>query len=234
MGFVGHNANSKKRCITHTGRADRKFIPNELYGPDFDLDSNEYSGINSPGQDYNFTFVPCQDDDVPCCDCGRRSVHTNEIIIAIDGACKANGTPDAQARIGVYFAQYSMYNISMELQKALDPRPSNQKAELMACLTALEKLDEVESEDKLSQVVIKADSEFVVKSMTEWIFKWRKNGYKTSKGSPVTNADLFQSIDLKITGLNDDGIEVLFWYVPKARNQEADDLANDVKHYYPE
>ena len=66
----------------------------------------------------------------------------------------------------------------------------------------------------------------MVKGMTEWVFKWRTNGYRNAKGTPVINADLFRRVDQKVMGLNDLGVEVLFWHVPRSRNKEADALAN--------
>ncbi|KAL8686828.1 MAG: hypothetical protein Q9218_006836 [Villophora microphyllina] len=54
----------------------------------------------------------------------------------------------------------------------------------------------------------------------------KKNGYKNAKGTAVTNADLFMEIDKLIDNLNELGIGVSFWHVPRVRNKEADLLAN--------
>ena len=78
----------------------------------------------------------------------------------------------------------------------------------------------------LGLVIIKADSEYIVKGMTEWIFRWSKNGFRTSKGTEVVNASLFKEVDKHVRQLNDHGVHVLFWHVPRARNREADALAN--------
>lgn len=79
----------------------------------------------------------------------------------------------------------------------------------------------------LSQVVIKTDSGYLAKAMTEWVFKWKKNGYRAAKGSPVTNRALFEWLDNSVRSLNDMGVQVLFWHVTRDRNREADRLAND-------
>ena len=65
-----------------------------------------------------------------------------------------------------------------------------------------------------------------MKGMTDWIFRWNKNRYKTSKGFPVMNAGLFRSIEEEIFQLNALGVQVLFWHVPRIRNQEVHALAN--------
>ncbi|MCJ1449862.1 hypothetical protein MMC28_000190 [Mycoblastus sanguinarius] len=205
-------------------KVDRKFLPLEIYGPGFDLDSTEWEFGST-------TMVPCPREEHRCKNCGTLSSHVGALIVAIDGACRGNGTARAQSAVGVFFGTDSPYNIGALLTK---PTPTSQKAELEACLAALDtllsiKVENTESDvsfEDLGQVIIKADSEYVVKGMTEWIFKWRKNGYRNAKGLPVTNAILFQQADATIFELNNLGVEVLFWRVLRSRNQEADALAN--------
>lgn len=78
----------------------------------------------------------------------------------------------------------------------------------------------------LHQVVIKSDSEYLVKGMTERVFKWEKNGYRTPKGTAVTNSTPFKKLGMLISMLNELGVEVLFWQVPRRYNEQADELAN--------
>ena len=78
----------------------------------------------------------------------------------------------------------------------------------------------------LATVVIKADSEYIVQGMTEWIFKWKQNGFKSARGRPIINADLFCEIDDKVLDLKERGVEVLFWLVSRVHNQEAVAWAN--------
>lgn len=73
--------------------------------------------------------------------------------------------------------------------------------------------------------MIKTDSEYVVRHMTECITKWRQNGFHNAKGAYVVNADLFNQLDLLISQLNVQGVEVLFWQVGRLENAEADALA---------
>ncbi|KAG8670712.1 hypothetical protein FPOAC1_003947 [Fusarium poae] len=78
----------------------------------------------------------------------------------------------------------------------------------------------------LHTIVIKADSDYLVKGMTEWVFKWETNGYKTAKRKLVENAKLFQELRALVGDLNTSNAEVLFWRVPREMNKEADELAN--------
>lgn len=179
----------------------------------------------------NWTHVAYEIDFDPCPACGRYSWHNNSIIIAVDGACRGNGGPDARAAIGVYFGPSSKYNVSK-----LWPgdNPTNQIAELWAAIVALEKAIEVQRVGvhgeqvtrALRRVVIKADSEYVVKAMTEWVFKWERNGWRSTKGSAVVNEGLFKRLLELVKRLNSLEVEVLFWHVLRERNSDADELAN--------
>lgn len=63
--------------------------------------------------------------------------------------------------------------------------------------------------------------------MTEWVHKWLDNGWTNCKGLPVINADLFTKLVQQVRTLRGIGVEVLFWHVPRERNWQADELAND-------
>jgi ribonuclease HI len=78
----------------------------------------------------------------------------------------------------------------------------------------------------IRQVVIKSDSEYLVKGMTSWIHKWKQNGFINAKGNPVVNTDLFHAIDNAIEELYNRGVEVQFWHVPRDQKQMADCLVN--------
>ncbi|GJC93564.1 Ribonuclease [Colletotrichum higginsianum IMI 349063] len=108
--------------------------------------------------------------------------------------------------------------------------PANQVAELRAgyygLINALDIQEARVQGTKLTQVVIKADSEYLVKGMTEWVLRWEKNGCRTAKGTPVVNADLFRLLLRLVSQLNDRGVEVLFCHVKRRDNTEADDCAD--------
>jgi ribonuclease HI len=78
--------------------------------------------------------------------------------------------------------------------------------------------------DRLDAVVIKSDSEYVVRGVTEWLPKWKKNGWKNAKGQSVANYTYFQEIKRLIELLEEDS-SVKFWIVPREQNKMADSLA---------
>ena len=62
---------------------------------------------------------------------------------------------------------------------------TNNKMELMAPIKALEKIE------KNKKVYIYTDSKYVKLGITEWINKWMKNNWQTSKKERVKNKELW-------------------------------------------
>ena len=65
---------------------------------------------------------------------------------------------------------------------------TNNKMELMAPIKALQKIK------KNKKVKIYTDSKYVKLGITEWIHKWTKNNWQTSKKEPVKNKDLWMQL----------------------------------------
>jgi ribonuclease HI len=61
--------------------------------------------------------------------------------------------------------------------------------ELMAAIRALESL-------KLrSKVILHTDSRYVMDGITQWLVRWKTNGWKTSDKKPVKNGDLWRELE---------------------------------------
>ena len=91
---------------------------------------------------------------------------------------------------------------------------TNNQMELLAPIEALKKIP------KGSKVQIYTDSKYVKQGITEWITKWKINGWKTSKKEEVKNKDLWLELD-NLTSKN--SIE---WVWVKAHSDN--DLNNEV------
>ena len=112
-----------------------------------------------------------------------------DLIIFTDGACTKNGKQDAKAGYGVYFPNNEFQNIS---EKFTQTPITNQRAELYAIYTALNK--SVVELNRYNQIIIYSDSLYSIKSLTEWIKNWEKNGWKTANNKPVQNLDIIRPI----------------------------------------
>ena len=86
--------------------------------------------------------------------------------------------------------------------------------ELTATIKALEYIITID------KIQIYTDSKYVKQGITEWITKWRINGWKTSKKEEVKNKDLWLELD-NLTSKN--SIE---WVWVKAHSDN--DLNNEV------
>jgi ribonuclease HI len=201
---------------------DRVFDPTTRYGRDVTLDMIEIGHKND-----EFTYLAC-DHEAPCPNHGLPA-HLNCIVIAVDGACRGNGTAEARGAAGIFVGKKSTYNRSVPVGAQ---GATNQTTELMAGLLGLHQAMAIArsgdlGEEPLDTVVIKADSEYLVKGMTERVLRWERNGYRTSRGEAVKNAGLFRELQTQVQALDALAVEVLFWQVPRVRNQEADRLANE-------
>lgn len=65
-----------------------------------------------------------------------------------------------------------------------------------------------------------------MKGMTDWIAKWKANGWRTSTGASVANRDLFEKVQGAVDQAKRAGIEIRFWHVGREFNEDADELAN--------
>ncbi len=111
-------------------------------------------------------------------------IKPNPVLIYTDGACLGNPGP------GGWGAVVSAKNKVWELGGAAQSTTNN-RMELTACIEALRRTHSKE----LNTAVVVTDSLYVLKGITEWIFKWKQNGWRSSSGKEVLNQDLWQRLD---------------------------------------
>lgn len=105
----------------------------------------------------------------------------DEIIIWSDGGCQPNPGPGGWGAI---------------LQKDNDrtvltgggPDTTNNRMEMIAALTSLDVLPHG------CNVILHSDSQYVVKGISQWMWNWRRKGWKKNDGSDITNVDLWKDI----------------------------------------
>ena len=129
------------------------------------------------------------------------------IKIYTDGSCIGN--PGKGGWAAIIFK-----NNKKKILKGSKEITTNNQMELTATIKALEYIC---TKDKIQ---IFTDSKYVKQGITEWIAKWRINGWKNSKKEEVKNKDLWVVLD-KLTSEN--SIE---WFWVKAHSDN--DLNNEV------
>jgi len=140
------------------------------------------------------------------------------ISVYTDGACEENGRRGARAGIGVYWGPNHRFNVS----EPLLGRQTNNRAEIHAAIRAIRQA----KSEGLPGINVHTDSKFMIKSITEWIQKWKRNGWKLSTGSPVINREDFEELEEAKKGI------IVRWVYVKghaghAGNEAADQLAKN-------
>ena len=133
------------------------------------------------------------------------------VEIFTDGACVPNPGPGgwgALLRFGAH---------DKELHGG-ERATTNNRMEIMAAIQGLEHLT------RPSQVHIYTDSVYVRSGITQWVAKWKRNGWQTSDKKPVKNADLWRRLDQAAAGHD------VHWFWLKGHaghpgNERADELA---------
>ena len=100
------------------------------------------------------------------------------IKIYTDGSCLNNPGDGGWAAI-------INYNGKIIKIDGSEKNTTNNRMELMAPINALKKIDQ---NDKIE---IYTDSQYVKLGITEWIHKWIKNNWQTSKKEDVKNKELW-------------------------------------------
>jgi ribonuclease HI len=102
------------------------------------------------------------------------------ITVAFDGACKGNPGPGGYAAILV-----NNHTRAEKVVRGGEHETTNNRMELRAAIAALNALKPG------AFVTMIGDSEYVLKGMTAWMPAWKERGWRTTKGKPVLNAELW-------------------------------------------
>lgn len=136
-----------------------------------------------------------------------------DVVIYTDGACSRNPGPGGWGALLIYGGERK------EL-KGGEAETTNNRMELLAAIRALEALN------RRCRVDLHTDSNYLRHGITEWIRKWKRNGWKTANWKPVKNDDLWQRLDELQAGQDVD------WHWVKGHagdegNERADQLARE-------
>jgi ribonuclease HI len=104
-------------------------------------------------------------------------------IVFTDGAAKGNPGPGG----------WGVIIVTPERQVTElgggSPHTTNNRMELSGAIAALDHL----AADS-APVAIYTDSTYVIQGITQWVWGWRKRGWKTSQGTDVLNRDLWERL----------------------------------------
>lgn len=109
------------------------------------------------------------------------------IHLYTDGGCSGNPGPGGWA----YLMRHVPTGKQLE-DSGGEPETTNNRMELTAVVKGLEALK------RPSEVELFTDSVYVGKGMSEWMPKWKANGWRRKEGkkwAPVKNEDLWRELD---------------------------------------
>ncbi len=145
-----------------------------------------------------------------------KKINIKKLEIYTDGACSGN-----PGKGGWAFVIVEKNNVICE-KSGFDEASTNNRMEMQAVIEALKEIHRRGFNDL--DLTIYTDSSYVKNGITEWIKKWKANGWRSSSNSPVKNQDLWLSLDYLSSSL------VLSWKWVKGHagnkfNEMCDNMA---------
>lgn len=111
-----------------------------------------------------------------------------KIEIYTDGACSGN-----PGRGGWGFVIVENGRVIVQ-KSGFDAETTNNRMEMQAVIEALQEVNERDM-FRDCQFTLFTDSSYVKNGITQWISKWKQNGWKSSSRAPVKNQDLWLLLD---------------------------------------
>ena len=141
------------------------------------------------------------------------------VTLVTDGACLGNPGPGGWACI-------LRHNHHTKEFSGSEPRTTNNRMELRAVIEGLRTLKE------RCVVTVITDSQYVKNGITQWIHKWKRNGWQTSNKTPVLNQELWMALDAEVAR-HDLHWEWVKGHAAHEDNNRVDELANRAAREQP-
>ena len=142
-----------------------------------------------------------------------------KIDVYTDGACSGN-----PGKGGWAFVIVEKDRVICE-KSGGEAKTTNNRMEMQAVIEALK---EIHILHLLSfELTIYTDSSYVKNGITEWIKKWKKNGWKSSSNSPVKNQDLWLLLDSLVSSCSSLSWKWVKGHAGNKFNEVCDSLASN-------
>jgi ribonuclease HI len=109
--------------------------------------------------------------------------HVGPFVAYTDGACAPSNPGPCAWGLVVIAADATIYE-----KHGFIGHGTNQIAELSAGIAALECVPQG------AQIELVADSQYLLKGLTEWRSGWERKGFRNAKGEPVANQPLWKAL----------------------------------------
>lgn len=125
------------------------------------------------------------------------SADLNSLIIFTDGACTGNPGPGGWGAV-LTFPEGHVQELG-----GGNPETTNNRMEMVGALRALASLKTTPS----PIIYLYTDSTYVIRGITQWVWGWKKRGWKNAEGKEVSNRDLWEELARQVTRLKPAQIE---------------------------
>ena len=144
-----------------------------------------------------------------------------KIFVFTDGSCSGNPGPGGWACI-------LKYNSTEKELCGGEKNTTNNRMEMTAVIQALKALKEP------CDVELYTDSQYICNSINnEWVFSWKKNGWKKADKKPALNIELWEEI-LKLIEIHNVNFNWIKGHVGLRENERCDKLAVEQTAFYSE
>jgi len=130
-----------------------------------------------------------------------------------DCACSTNGKGQGETRagFGVYWGEGHRLNLA---QRVVAVKQTHNVAGIQAAIMAIRQAMSV----GMAMLQVNTDSQFVINSVTMWMKKWKRNGWKTATDREVTNKMDFAELDMLI---QEGTVKIRWNYVKRHSNNKG-------------
>ncbi len=147
-------------------------------------------------------------------------------VIFSDGACSGNPGPGGWAAViaeQVGIGSNAEIKVKITELGGHSESTTNNRMEMLAAIEALRFI-----RNKPGAVSVFTDSTYIIYGITQWVWGWAKNGWKTSGGTEVQNRDLWELLfSLHLSRKKRDKIEWIYsrGHVGTPGNERCDEIA---------
>lgn len=133
-------------------------------------------------------------------------MNKKNIIIYCDGACSGNPGPGGWGSIVAYEDCVS------ELGGG-NRQTTNNRMEMTGVIEAFNFCLQNKNNIHTQSILVFTDSVYVIKGITQWIFGWKKRGWKNAENQEISNQDLWMELDKTVQLLKNNNFEIKWNFV---------------------